>query len=384
MSDISEREMMEELNRCMDHLESESGHQEILDRMNRINYPSDIPIPKFVLDSSGVCPNWIRPIDQMSFGVEIECYDVEGHQVSFGDYFEDDPEGSVFPSFLPPFVRKGIENHWKVKEDGSLDSMDCGREFISPVLYGSEGVSNVCKVMDILRRKNFFVDSSCGIHIHVGISGIVGNNKVDDQVSFLSRLVKMMFNYQGSFFGSCGEVRRDRGIYSCPLRVGEEIISLINDVSLKSKGSKSMDDFSRVVRSSSKYRCLNISKLRNSSCGKNPSSSIEFRYPEGSLNKESFLLHLVQIMWLIRQSWLDRHNRQGRDKVCDNWILDRKFQKKNNREGIESFRSVSKKIQNSPLGKWLKYENENLFHSWEDLFQLWENQSVKFDENFNQ
>ena len=216
------------------------------------------PLPKFVQDSNGVCPNWIRPIDQMSFGVEIECYDVNGHQENVGDYFDDDPEDSVFPWFLPSFKRRGIESHWKVKSDGSLDSMECGREFISPVLYGSEGINNVCEVMDILKRKGFFVDQSCGIHIHVGLKGIVGNNKVDDQVSFLSRLVKSMFNYQGSFFGSCGEVRRDKGIYSRPLRVGEDIISLISDISLKSKGSKSIEDFSRVVRSSEKYRCLNI------------------------------------------------------------------------------------------------------------------------------
>ena len=342
------------------------------------------PLPKFVQDSKGVCPNWIRPIDQMSFGVEIECYDVEGHQNQVGSYFNSDPDRYVFPSFLPPFVKKGIENHWIVKSDGSLESMDCGREFISPVLYGSEGINNVCEVLDVLKRKGFVVDSSCGIHIHVGLKGIVGNNKVDDQVSFLSRLVKSMFNYQGSFLGSCGKVRRDRNRFSRPLRFNEDLLSLVNDISSKSKGSKSINDFSRVVRSSEKYRCLNISKLKNSSCGKNPSSSIEFRYPEGSLNKESFLLHLVQIMWIVRQSWLDRHGRMGRDKVSDNWNLDKGFQKKDNREGINSFNSVSKKIQNSPLGKWLKFENKNLFHSWNDLFELWENQSVEFDEKFDQ
>jgi len=341
----------------------------------------DFPLPKFVLDSKGICPSWIRPISQMSFGVELESYDSNNKLDGIGRYHGRNIDDQEFPSFLPSFKRKGISNKWKVEEDGSLGENGC--EFVSPVLYGSEGINNVCQVMDILKRKGFSVDRSCGIHIHVGLKGIVGNNKVDDQVSFLSRLVKSMFNYQGSFFGSCGKVRRDKNRYSRPLKVGENLLSLVNDVSLKSKGSKSIDDFSRVVSSSEKYRCLNISKLRNSHSGGSPSSSIEFRYPEGSLNKESFLLHLVQIMWLVRQSWLDRHGRIGRDKVSDNWNLEKGFQKDKSKEGIDGFNSVSKKIQNSPFGKWLKFENENLFYHWNDLFELWENQSRGFDEKFN-
>ena len=342
----------------------------------------DFPLPKFVLDNKGICPNWILPLDQMSFGVELERYDINSHLRGIGRYHGRNIEDQEFPSFLPSFKRKGISNKWKVEEDGSLGMDGC--EFVSPVLYGSEGINNVCNVMDILKRKGFSVDQSCGIHVHIGLKGIVGNNKVDDQVSFLSRLVKSMFNYQGSFFGSCGKVRRDRNRYSRPLRVGEDLLSLVSDVSLKSKGSKSIEDFSRVVRSSEKYRCLNISKLRNSHDGSSPSSSIEFRFPEGEINKESFLLHLVQILWLVRQSWIDRHGRMGRDKVSDNWNLDRKFQKKDSKEGINSFNSVSKKIQNSPFGKWLRFENENIFHNWNYLFQLWESKSIEFDEKFDQ
>ena len=40
----------------------------------------DFPLPKFVQDSEGICPNWILPLDQLSFGVEIECYDRNGIQ----------------------------------------------------------------------------------------------------------------------------------------------------------------------------------------------------------------------------------------------------------------------------------------------------------------
>ncbi|HIG57810.1 MAG TPA: hypothetical protein EYQ21_00200 [Flavobacteriales bacterium] len=338
------------------------------------------PLPKFVLDSDGICPNWILPLDLMSFGVEVECYDDDECVGEIGSYHDRNENNHIHSEFLPD--SKG--NLWKIEEDGSLNDEEGGMEFVSPILYGSEGIDIVCDSLDILKNKGFSVNKDCGLHIHIGLSGIVGKNKVDDQVSFLGRLVKSMFNYQGSLYGSCGRNRRDRNHCCRPLRSNENLISLVNDVSLKSKGSKSRNDFRDVVESSRKYRSLNISKLRNSFGGNNPSSSIEFRFPQGSLNKRMFLLHIIQIMFLVRQSWVDRHNRKDRDKICDDWNLSKRFQleENKNKEGILGYEKLSNKIQNSIRGKWLKYENKNLNYYWEDIFNEWKNKGLEYDSNY--
>lgn len=52
------------------------------------------------------------------------------------------------------------------KPDGSVDGM----EFVSPILYGDEGLAEVRKICDHARRLNWEIDSSCGLHLHVDLT----------------------------------------------------------------------------------------------------------------------------------------------------------------------------------------------------------------------
>lgn len=344
--------------------------------MNNFLNEIDFPLPKFVKDSKGICPNWILPLDKLDIGVEIESNDENGVLSEIGHYHGYDNGGrEVFPDFLSGFKGK----KWKVESDGSLGIN--GVEFVSPVLKGSQGIDNVVNNMKVLKRLGFDSnDKRCGVHIHVGLSSICGNKKVDDVVSFLCRLNKSFYNYQGSLYGSCGKNRRDRQFYCSRLRKEEDLIILSERIEKKSKGNKELSDFDKVGRYSRKYRGLNLSNLRNGIKGKR--SSIEFRFPQGSLDPVQFLLHMVQIVFLIRQSWVDRHNRKGMDMVCNDWELDKGFQKDLKNEGVKGCKFLSRKIKNSIRGKWLKFENKNINYHWEDIFELWEDQSKEYDNQY--
>ena len=100
------------------------------------------------------------------------------------------------------------------------------------------------------------------------------------------------------------------------------------------------------------------------------------------MNSDQFLLHIIQIVWLFRQSWVDRHNRKGSDSVCDSWVLDKGFQSDPRNEGVKGFEFMSRKIQNSIRGKWLRWENPDIFHSWSDIWDLWKDQSFKYDSKY--
>ena len=327
------------------------------------------PLPSFIEKENGICPNWIIPLNRMSFGVEIECISpIDPEEMGM----EREGESVVF---LPSHRGKD----WIVKRDGSLP-WESGCEFISPVLYGVEGLKNVIDVMEILKRKGFRVKSNiCGLHIHVGLKGIVGNNNVDEVCSFLSRLSLSMFNYQFPLFGSCG-MRRERNRHVLVLERGENLISNMMNIGSKEKGSKDEGDFRRCHLSSDKFRPLNLSKLREGVNGS--SSTIEFRYPVGSLASVKFLMYIVQIMWMIRQSWIDRHGRKGCDSIS--WNLDKGFQKVSNRRkvGKMGYQFLSRKIKNSIRGKWLKYEMEEIHNNWNEIFSEWERLSIKYDEKF--
>lgn len=76
------------------------------------------------------------------FGIEIETSSCANH-----------------PSIRPDTV-------FGCKPDGSVDGM----EFVSPILYGDEGLNEVRKICGHARRLDWEIDSSCGLHLHVDLT----------------------------------------------------------------------------------------------------------------------------------------------------------------------------------------------------------------------
>ena len=58
---------------------------------------------------------------------------------------------------------------WKVVTDGSLSSRDGSCEVVSPVLNGTDGLTEVRTVMAVLRTAGARINESCGMHIHIGV-----------------------------------------------------------------------------------------------------------------------------------------------------------------------------------------------------------------------
>lgn len=58
---------------------------------------------------------------------------------------------------------------WKVVTDASLHSRNGSCEVVSPVLSGSDGLTEVRTVMKVLRDAGARINESCGMHIHIGV-----------------------------------------------------------------------------------------------------------------------------------------------------------------------------------------------------------------------
>ena len=63
-----------------------------------------------------------------------------------------------------PTIRR--DTVFGAKTDGSVD----GKEFVSPVLYGDEGLAEVRKLCGHARRLGWQINSACGLHIHLDLS----------------------------------------------------------------------------------------------------------------------------------------------------------------------------------------------------------------------
>ena len=98
----------------------------------------------------------------LTFGIEIECVGLNTRQAAHalrnaGINCED-----------PGYTHATMAT-WKVVTDGSLSSRSGACEVVSPVLSGSDGLTEVRTVMMVLRNAGARINESCGMHIHIGV-----------------------------------------------------------------------------------------------------------------------------------------------------------------------------------------------------------------------
>jgi hypothetical protein len=87
-------------------------------------------------------------------------------------------------------ARVGASNSdWKVVSDGSLSGVGVhGLEFVSPILRGVNGLEQVQKIANGLRAIGATVNSTCGLHVHVGGHG--------GELSFFKNLIKLYGRFE--------------------------------------------------------------------------------------------------------------------------------------------------------------------------------------------
>jgi len=76
---------------------------------------------------------------------------------------------------------------WVVCPDGS-----CAGEIVSPILRGQEGLAILAKVCDTLYAAGAAVDTSCGLHVHVGARNVL-------TIGQLQNLAKMFLRHEAAF-----------------------------------------------------------------------------------------------------------------------------------------------------------------------------------------
>lgn len=113
-----------------------------------------------------------NPLFGYTFGIEIECVNItrgtceqvlnvagiEAHDEDYNHHTRD---------------------YWKIVRDGSLTHRNGTAEVVSPVLTGSDGANELRSVMAILRNANAKVNSSCGMHIHIGMNHLTAETQAD-------------------------------------------------------------------------------------------------------------------------------------------------------------------------------------------------------------
>lgn len=136
-------------------------------------------------------------VNEMTFGVEIETTIPRGTLI-VGPH----GNGADIPA-LPG---------WKADRDPSIRAgagfEAC--EFVSPVFKGVEGARQLLADITKIKAMGARVNSSCGIHIHVGA------DRTDREL--MERLTTLIANFETAIFASTGTKNRERGRWCNGLR----------------------------------------------------------------------------------------------------------------------------------------------------------------------
>lgn len=96
---------------------------------------------------------------------------------------------------------------WSSQQDGSLG--EGGREYASPILQGDEGFQEIESFTEKLKSWEYFIRSSCGLHVHID-----GRDLGYDDIR---KLLKIVLTYEPVIYAMLPEARYT-GSYSVPLQ----------------------------------------------------------------------------------------------------------------------------------------------------------------------
>lgn len=195
-------------------------------------------------------------IENLTFGIEIETTLASQSRTPIGSYYH-----PVQVAWLP--------EGWKVGRDCSIR---CGRgrkdaEFVSPVLKGVAGLKQVLEVIKLIDQKGARVNSSCGLHIHVGFDK---QNEVE-----LKKVTSLVANFEKAIYAQTGTNKRENGSW-CQ--------------SVQRHGNV---DAARSHQRRDRYNLLNT----QSRC-----PTIEFRAFAATLNATKIVGHILCCLGLVEKS----------------------------------------------------------------------------------
>ena len=80
---------------------------------------------------------------------------------------------------------------WHVESDGSVTTSHGGGEAVSPILSGPEGLDELRRVMAALRAAGARVDRRCGMHVHVDMRDLTGEQIARTYAAYVDRQAAM-------------------------------------------------------------------------------------------------------------------------------------------------------------------------------------------------
>jgi hypothetical protein len=138
------------------------------------------------------------------------------------------------------------------------------------VLRGTEGIAQLLAVVATLNEKGARVNSSTGLHIHVGWDG---------DTKALARLITLVANFEKAIYASTGTHSRENNFYSAPIRRFGDAVSAAHSA----RGHHVILNLQHVDSASSKR-------------------TVEFRAFAGTLNATKIIAYVKMCLGLVERA----------------------------------------------------------------------------------
>lgn len=223
-------------------------------------------------------------VDEYTFGVEIECYL---------------PRSITRAVLAARITAAGVNcsetsydhitrSHWRIVTDGSLGNYTQGIEVVSPILRGSDGFSQLEKVLRVMKTAGCKINRRCGFHVHVGVGATVAPNTIKALVRSYSTFEPVIDTFlapsrRGSENSYCAPVRYPHSSMSAVTTV-DQVVQAYGQTPGR-LASRGMD----------RYRKLNLKPL--STYG-----TVEFRQHQGTVEIDRARNWTMLCLLMVRQA----------------------------------------------------------------------------------
>jgi hypothetical protein len=209
--------------------------------------------------------------DNVTFGVELETVIPVNAPVTIGARHN----GRLVRN-APAFAG----SCWRAERDGSISAPVgfVGCEFVSPILHGAAGVENLVAVIEWIVSIGGKVNTSCGCHIHVGVTSVIGTRDAKTVADYVKKFVSVANINTEALYAQTGK-HRDLGAYTKRLtRDIRETLAVAAE-----QGTP--------VHYHDRYRIVNVQNVQGT-------GTVEVRAFAGTLNAGKVLHHLWCVLFL--------------------------------------------------------------------------------------
>ena len=229
---------------------------------------------------------------QVRFGVELETYVPASSGIVIGHYHGGVPVSTALAqtATLQTLAAPTFRNtYWKAERDGSIrpDVGHHAAEFVSPILFGDEGLTKLREFVRFLKGVGAKVNDSCGCHVTVSVPSIIGTTDHAEVVKFIRKLAIVAHHNAWAIYAQTGTNRHEND-YSHKLF--PNTLDLIDQMARTTDANQLTQLANTLGRG--------MVNFRKAFAGDR--ACIEFRAFAGTVNEAKLLHHVATAIGLMR------------------------------------------------------------------------------------